>query len=127
MRTTLSITGLQIYAYHGLFAEERRLGQRFRLNIDARLADTTSHSSDDLQSTVRYDAVIEYVTNIAAKTQYRTLEALAEHIGASLLKRFGLIEQLTVEVGKVSPPISHSLDQVSVAVELSRQDLSDSL
>lgn len=33
MRTMLSITGLQIYAYHGLIEEEQRLGQKFWLNI----------------------------------------------------------------------------------------------
>ena len=37
MLTTIQISGLQIFGYHGLFEEERRLGQKFNFDIDATL------------------------------------------------------------------------------------------
>jgi dihydroneopterin aldolase len=35
MLTTIQIAGLQTFGYHGLFEEERSLGQKFTFDIDA--------------------------------------------------------------------------------------------
>ena len=37
MLTTIQIAGLQTFGYHGLFEEERRLGQKFTFDIDCLL------------------------------------------------------------------------------------------
>jgi dihydroneopterin aldolase len=37
MLTTIQIAGLQTFGYHGLFEEERSLGQKFTFDIDATL------------------------------------------------------------------------------------------
>ena len=37
MLTSIKITGLQTYGYHGLFEEERTLGQKFSFDIFADL------------------------------------------------------------------------------------------
>jgi 7,8-dihydroneopterin aldolase/epimerase/oxygenase len=123
MQTSIKITGLKTYGYHGLFEEERTLGQKFTFDINATLADVRSHRRDDLDSSVRYDAVVDEAVQIAASSKFMTLEALGETIALGLLRRFAPMETVTVAVAKSSPPITHSIDQVGVRVDVRRADL----
>jgi len=78
MLTTIQIAGLQTYGYHGLFEEERSLGQKFIFDIEAELQPVETHRDDKLDSSVRYDAVADTVVQLAGAAQYQTLETLAE-------------------------------------------------
>ena len=42
-----------------------------------------------------------------------------------LLRRFALIDTITVGVSKFSPPIPHALGKVGIAVRLARSDLAN--
>ena len=125
MLTTIQISGLQIFGYHGLFEEERRLGQKFNFDIDATLNSVLTHRDDNLLASVRYDAVVDAVVSLAGVTKYQTLEALGEAVAIGLLRRFALIDTISVGVAKFSPPIPHTLGKVGIAVHLARTDLAD--
>src|ERR1700761_2190563 len=109
MLTSIHITGLKTFGYHGLFEEERTLGQKFTFDIQATLADVQTHGRDDLNASVRYDAVVDEAVQIAASAKFRTLEALGETIALGLLRRFALMESVTVAVAKTSPPSASSV------------------
>jgi len=123
MLTSIKITGLQTYGYHGLFEEERTLGQKFSFDIFADLQEVRTHLSDDLDSSVRYDAVVDEAVQIASSEKFQTLEALGETIAAGLLRRFDMMNSVTVAVAKSSPPIAHAINQVGVQVSLRRAEL----
>jgi 7,8-dihydroneopterin aldolase/epimerase/oxygenase len=123
MQTSIKITGLKTYGYHGLFEEERTLGQKFTFDIHAALAEVHTHRRDDLDSSVRYDAVVDEAVEIAASARFQTLEALGETIALGLLRRFTVMESVEVAVAKSSPPIAHSIEQVAVRIGLRRADL----
>ncbi|HEX4376089.1 MAG TPA: dihydroneopterin aldolase [Steroidobacteraceae bacterium] len=125
MLTTIHVTGLQIYGYHGIFEEERSLGQKFVFDIDATLSPIPTHADDALQASVRYDAIVETAIRISAATKYRTLEALSEAVAKGVLHQFGLIAAVSVSVSKLSPPISHTLSSIGVRVSLTRSSASD--
>ncbi|MBN8992616.1 MAG: dihydroneopterin aldolase [Rhizobiales bacterium] len=123
MLTSIQIAGLQTFGYHGLFEEERRLGQKFTFDIDATLQPAPTHRDDRLDASVRYDAVVEAAVDLAGATKYQTLEALGEAVAIGLLHRFALIDSITVGVSKFSPPIPHTLSKVGIKVHLVRADL----
>ena len=123
MLTTIQIAGLQTFGYHGLFEEERRLGQKFTFDIDATLNPAPTHRDDQLDASIRYDAVVEAAVSLAGASKYQTLEALGEAVAIGLLRRFALIDTISVGVAKYSPPIPHALGKVGVAVRLARCDL----
>jgi 7,8-dihydroneopterin aldolase/epimerase/oxygenase len=123
MLTSINITGLKTYGYHGLFEEERTLGQKFTFDISATLREVQTHRSDNLACSVRYDAVVDEAVQIAASDKFQTLEALGETIAVGLLRRFLIMESVTVAVAKSSPPIAHSIEQIGVQVALRRADL----
>ena len=125
MQTTIQIAGLQTFGYHGLFEEERRLGQKFTFDIDAILDPAPTHRDDSLHASIRYDAIVDAAVNLAGAMKYQTLEALGEAIAIGLLRRFALIDTICVGVSKFSPPIPHTLSKVGIAVRLTRADLAD--
>ena len=123
MLTTIQIAGLQTFGYHGLFEEERSLGQKF--TFDATLNQAPTHRDDRLDASIRYDAVVDAAVSLASGIKYQTLEALGEAVAIGLLRRFVLIDTITVGVSKFSPPIPHTLSKVGIAVRLVRSDLAD--
>jgi dihydroneopterin aldolase len=125
--TTIQIAGLQTFGYHGLFEEERRLGQKFTFDIDATLNAASTHRDDQLDASIRYDAVVDAAVSLAGALTYQTLEALGEAIAIGLLRRFALIDTISVGVSKLSPPIPHTLGKVGIVVRLARSDLADRL
>jgi dihydroneopterin aldolase len=125
MLTTIQIAGLQTFGYHGLFEEERRLGQKFTFDIDATLNPAPTHRDDRLDASIRYDAVVDAAVNIAGAMKYQTLEALGEAVAIGLLRRFTLIDTITVGVAKFSPPIPHTLSKVGITVRLDRTELAE--
>jgi len=123
--TTIQIAGLQTFGYHGLFAEERSLGQKFTFDIDVTLNPAPTHRDDRLDASIRYDAVVDAAVSLAGATKYQTLEALGEAVAIGLLRRFALIDTISVGVSKFSPPIPHALGKVGITVRLVRSDLAD--
>ena len=123
MLTTIQIAGLQTFGYHGLFVEERTLGQKFTFDIDAALKAAPTHRDDQLDASIRYDAVVDAAVSLAGATKYQTLEALGEAVAIGLLRRFALIDTITVGVSKFSPPIPHTLSKVGITVHLARAEL----
>jgi dihydroneopterin aldolase len=123
MLTTLQIDGLEVYGHHGLFEEERRLGQKFIFDVAATLHKTVTHSHDDLDGSVRYDAMADLIAEIAGTTTYQTLEALGEALALALLRRFDPIETISVGIRKLNPPIRHTVRGIGVTVRLSRSDV----
>src|SRR6185503_2960876 len=112
MLTTIQIAGLQTFGYHGLFEEERRLGQKFTFDIDATLNPAPTHRDDRLDASIRYDAVVDAAVGRSSGRKYQTLEARGEAVAIGLLRRFVLIDPITVGVSTFSPPTPHPLNKV---------------
>jgi len=123
MRTAIQIKGLQVYGYHGIFEEERRLGQKFVFDIEAGLAPVVTHDDDRLDSSVPYDAMAGAVVEMAGGPAFHTLEALAEAIARGLMHQFPPIETIMIGVWKASPPIPHMMDRIGVSIALSRIEM----
>jgi dihydroneopterin aldolase len=120
VHTTLTISGLQTYGYHGMFDAERQLGQKFIFDVCAKLAPTATHLSDQLHNAVRYDELVDEIIRLSEQSTFRTLEALAEAAGRRLLERYSVIHHISVAVAKLSPPMPHTLQRVGIEIHLDR-------
>lgn len=110
---------LQFYGYHGLFDEERKLGQRF-------LVDATLHTplrkaglSDDMLDSIHYGEAFDVIKEIVEGEPVNLIEAVAERIAGGLLEKFPVLEACLIKVTKPNPPI-HGHYQ-AVAVEIFRE------
>jgi dihydroneopterin aldolase len=115
MSDRLIIQGIQFYGYHGIHAEERKLGQLFQADVELRLDLREAGRRDDLGASVDYGKVSAAVMEVGTRDPCKLLERLAERIAAVLLERFR-IEQVTVRVTKPHPPLSNVIGGVSVEI-----------
>jgi 7,8-dihydroneopterin aldolase/epimerase/oxygenase len=116
MRDRVRIHRIAIYAYHGVHAEEMRLGQRFYVSLDACLDLGEAGREDRWESTVCYGQLTEIVNRIATGRRFAIIEALAEAIAQEALAAFPRLEAITVSVEKPSAPVPAIIDGVTVEI-----------
>ncbi len=109
---------LAFYGYHGVFAEEKKLGQRFIVDLVLQVELARAGTTDHLDDTINYGEVYEKVKEIVEGQSFRLVESVAERIANDLLNSFPLLQECTVKVIKPDPPIPGHYQ--SVAVELTR-------
>ncbi|HRE19854.1 MAG TPA: dihydroneopterin aldolase [Rhabdaerophilum sp.] len=119
-RDKISIRRIGVFAYHGVYEEEGRLGQRFYISIDAYLDLRAAGRADDLEKSVSYADVAARVQEIAVGQRYKIIEALAEAVAGDLLRAFPLIEDISITVEKPAAAVAAILDSISVTVHRRR-------
>lgn len=120
MSDRIILKGLQVFARHGVRPEEKRLGQRFVVDVTAHLDLRPAGLSDDYAQTVCYDALTRTVTETLTKKRFYLIEAAAEAVAAAVLEAFPLVERVSVEVRKPSAAIDAVFEHVAAAVERAR-------
>ncbi len=118
-RDRIAIEGLEFYGYHGDLPEERKLGQRYRVDAVLFLDCRAVGASDRIEDTIDYGAVAKRIEEIGRGEPFHLIEALAERVAAVLLQEFSP-ERVQIRVHKPSPPIPLTIDNVSVEIERSR-------
>ena len=117
MADRILVNGISFYGYHGVHEEERRLGQRFLVDLELELDLTGAEQWTDLSATVDYSRVHAVVLEIGTGAPCQLIETVAARLAAALLSRFTL-RRVTVRVTKPHPPLPGFLG--SVAVEVTR-------
>ena len=115
------LRGMEYYGYHGVFAEERKLGQRFIIGLELELDLSAAGQSDDLSRTVNYAELHELVQGIVQQKSFKLIEALAEHIASEVLDNYTMVDALTVQVTKPHPPFDIHFEGVTVELYRSRK------
>jgi 7,8-dihydroneopterin aldolase/epimerase/oxygenase len=113
------LQGLTFYGYHGARPEEKRLGQRFVVDLTLRLDLAPAGRADDLGQSIDYGQAYELVRECIEGPSRDTLEAVAEEVAARLLERFARLEAVVVRVVKPAAPIAGAHFR-RVAVEICR-------
>jgi dihydroneopterin aldolase len=112
------VTGMEFWGYHGVYPEENKLGQRFRVDVILETDLKQAGKTDELDDTVNYAKVYTICKEIVEGKPYKLIEAVAENLASELLKEFSTVLYCTVKVVKPDPPIPGHYK--SVAVEIKR-------
>jgi dihydroneopterin aldolase len=118
----ITISGIDVYAHHGVHPAERELGQRFVVDVELWADLEAVARSDSLRSALDYTAVHRRVCDVVAGTSFHLIEALAWRLCRELLTGFPL-ERVAVTVQKPNPPIANFLGRVAVTLERGRETL----
>jgi dihydroneopterin aldolase len=119
-RDLIFLEGMIFYGYHGVHEEERRLGQRFIVDIQASARLIDAGKSDDPAQTVSYSDLYRVAREVVEGTPRMLIETVAESIAAAILGQFDRIEEIVVTVRKPEAPIKGSV-LTSVGVRIVRQ------
>ncbi len=116
----ITLTGVRARGYHGVFDEERRDGQEFRVDVVLGvLSISKAARSDDLRHTVDYGALAQSVVEVIEGPPVNLIETLAAAIADRCLA-IDYVRAVTVTVHKPQAPIPVPFDDVSVSITRSR-------
>jgi len=113
----IKIKNLEVFANHGVFPEETKLGQKFL--VDAVLYTSTREAgmTDCLEKSIHYGEVSHYIANFMKKNTYQLIESVAEHLAKALLLNIPQLECVRLEIKKPWAPIGLPLEEVSIEIE----------
>lgn len=113
----IHIKQLEVFAHHGVFPEENRLGQKFVVSADLRTDLRKAGLTDDLNQSMDYGAVCAEIQTFLTQHTFQLLETAAEQLCAHLLKQLPLLESIRLEIEKPWAPIGLPLKTASVSIE----------
>jgi FolB domain-containing protein len=110
----IEIRGLRLLCTVGVDDQERARAQPIEIDLDLVLDDRRG-AGDDLARTADYAAVLDAVAAVVTGSSYRLLESLAEAVASVALDR-PHVEQVTVRLGKLQPPVPFDLSSAGVRI-----------
>ena len=114
----ITLKNLMFYAYHGVFAAEKELGQRFEVDVDMYGNFQTAARADDIDMTVNYGDVYTLVKEIVEEREFDLIEALAAAICDEVLACY-TVGRVTVRVRKPHAPLGGPADYVECKISRS--------
>lgn len=115
-RDRVTLTGLEVYAYHGVYDFEREQGQRFVIDAEVALDLSRAAAGDELARTVNYAELAGAILEAAASDPVDLIETLAERV-ARVALGFAGVQQARITVHKPDAPIDATFGDVSVTIE----------
>jgi len=111
----ITLTGLEVFAHHGVFDFERAAGQRFTVDAEVSVDLRSAASSDELGRTVHYGELADAIVRAVARDPVDLIETVAERVAAVALG-FAGVRRATVTVHKPDAPIDAEFADVAVTV-----------
>ncbi|MDJ1159420.1 dihydroneopterin aldolase [Chelatococcus sp. SYSU_G07232] len=121
MSDRITVHGLTVRANHGIMAEERSLGQRFVLDLTAKLDLAAAMRSDRLADSVCYATMVDVAVAAFSERHYNLIEAAAGAVAEAILGRFPIVASVEVTVEKPNAPINAVFRTVAITIERSRE------
>lgn len=118
-RMTVVIRGLEVFGRHGVFPEERSLGQRFVVDVEMQVAGDAAARTDALSDTIDYGALCDAVAGIVGGEPVALLERLAGLIADRVLQE-PLAVAATVTVRKPHVALRHTVAEAAVTLRRER-------
>lgn len=120
MKDRIIMKGMHFFAYHGVFKEENKLGQKFVIDADLYMDLNKAGKSDALEESVSYGDVYLDIKKLVEEKQYNLLEALAEDLAATILDKYKLIDEVAIKIEKPEAPVAGIFDYFGVEILRSR-------
>ena len=110
------INNLEFIGYHGVFEEEKVLGQKFLVSLEMELDTRVAGKTGDLTKSVHYGLVAKDVEKIFLTKRENLLESCAENIAEMVLKNYNLVKSVKVTVKKPWAPLQMHFENVAVEI-----------
>lgn len=111
----IAVTGVQVFAHHGVLQSERDFGQTFIIDFTVSADLAAAGASDDLTQTLDYAQLTNQAVAAIKTDPVDLIETLAERVAAALLEH-PLARAVEVTIHKPEAPIEHPFSDVSVTV-----------
>ncbi len=113
------IENLEIFAHHGVFAEETQNGQLFLVSADLFLDASHAIAQDNVELSVNYASVCYFIQKCMQENTFQLIETAAHFVARQILYTYPLLQKAIVRIDKPSAPIGLPFQTVYAQVELS--------
>lgn len=112
---TITLTGLDCFAHHGVFDFEKQAGQRFVIDLVVDVDLAAASMSDDVAQTIHYGELAEAVVAAVERDAVDLIETVAERVAATVLE-WKTARAVRVVVHKPDAPITVPFGDVAVTI-----------
>lgn len=119
MTDRIAVTGIEVFAHHGVLESEQQQGQIFSIDVEMELDLAAASASDDLADTVDYGLLAEQVAATVGGERWNLIERVAERV-AALVMADERVTATTVTVHKPQAPIEVPFRDVTVTIHRTR-------
>lgn len=115
----ISLTGIEVFAHHGVHQFERDYGQKFVIDVTVALNLAEAGTNDDLTKTLNYGELARQVQDIVKSDPADLIETVAERISVAVLEH-PRADAVEVTVHKPQAPLTMKFSDVSVTIVRTR-------
>ncbi len=95
---------MEFFAYHGFYKEERKIGNKYNVDVNVEADLEKAARKDRLSATLDYESIYRII-----QEEMRKPSKLLEHIARQIIKQiyvhFPDIHSVEVSVAKYNPPV----------------------
>lgn len=110
------INNLEFIGYHGVFPEEKKLGQKFQVSVEMSCDTREAGKIGDLTKSTHYGLVAEDIGKLFLEKSVDLIETCAEEIAQMILRKYSLIYEVKVTVKKPWAPLQMHFENVAVEI-----------
>lgn len=117
------IEDLEVYAYHGIAEEEKKLGQLFIVSLQISIDLEAAARTGNLNSSVNYAEVCDMVKTVLQSEKYDLIETAAIKIIEGVFAKFLNSLEVKILLKKPWAPMGHHLKYAAVELERARSGM----
>jgi len=111
----IRISGISGFGFHGVYPEERRVGQRFLADLILYTDLSAPALTDDVNHSTDYSKVVPDVKQVLEGEPVNLIETLADRVVSKIFQNYPLVESVEVTIFKPEAPV-----EAAVAVHIRR-------
>ena len=112
----ISLQDVRFYAFHGVYAEERKVGTWYLIDLEVEYNTTRAAVSDDLRDTLNYESLYQ-ICRREMRVPTDLLENVVERIGLGIRYLTPGIKSLDIRLRKQYPPLGGAVGASAVRTE----------
>ncbi len=119
MTDRIDLTGIEVWARHGVLPEEKTRDQLFVVDLEVHFDTSRAAVSDDLDDTIDYGTIAQAIHDLVTAESHNLIETVADRVATRVLED-ARVQRVIVTVHKPQAPIAVPFGDVSVTVDRTR-------
>jgi dihydroneopterin aldolase len=100
---TIELRNLEFFSFHGLYAEEKKVGGEFVVDVFAKFP-AQDHKLTSIDETVNYAALFEIIKDEMNQPR-ALLETIAQSIAEKIYNKYAVLKEIEIRIEKKKAPI----------------------
>lgn len=118
----IKIKNLEVFANHGVFKEEKSLGQKFILSLSVYFDQSRAAKTDDLNYSINYGQLCFEILERYKEKSFDLIESSCLDIIDFIFAKYKMVEKIDLEVKKPWAPVHTAVDMISIKMSRKRRN-----